>query len=163
MGALLSTEEKHGPAADIKLESFTFEDRLHRLELLAKHGEAAAHELRSLQRRVVRLEQSQGEMKQTHETLLLRLGADFDIPAEEDAGDGDIDEFEKIYDQLNYLRAAQRQLGDELVKTHRQETHYVGQYAMLHRRIQKLEEVLSPDPGGAMVGSQSSGANFVSP
>lgn len=157
MGALLSTEEKHGPAADIKLESFTFEDRLHRLE------EAAAHELHSLQRRVVRLEQSQGEMKQTHETLLLRLGADFDIPAEEDAGDGDIDEFEKIYDQLNYLRAAQRQLGDELVKTHRQETHYVGQYAMLHRRIQKLEGVPSTDPGGAIVGSQSSGANFVSP
>ena len=105
-----------------------------------------------LRNQVDRMEQVQAEMRITHETLLLRLQGDWDVPAEEDEGySSEQEDWDHVYMHLNLLRAAQKQLGIELIKTHKQETHYIREYARLKHRIERLEEsaLRLSDPGGA--------------
>ena len=147
MGALTSAEDGHGTAAESAAQPLTTETRLHRLEIQALRGEAVMQDLQFLQKRMDRLEQSQGELRQVHETILLRMWGDWDIPAAEDADEEDYP-MDRVWDQLNLLWAAKHQLGSELVKVHRQETHYVAQYAILNRRLQRLEAAFPPNPVG---------------
>ena len=140
MGASPSAEDAGGTIEERGAASFTTEDRLRRLELSGKREEAVMEKLRN---QVDRIEQFQAEMRITQETLLLRLTGKWDVPAEEDDGwDSEQDDFYHVYMHLNLLRAAQAQLGLELIKAHKQETYYIAEYAKLKHRIQRLEESL---------------------
>ena len=116
------------------------EDRLRRLELMEERREAAMAEFR---KQVDRVEQAQAKMRITQATILLRVSGEWDVPAEEDdVNDDDNLQEDWLHVHLNWLRAAQQQLGLELIKVHKQETH-VGEYAKLKRRIEGLEESLA--------------------